>query len=144
MMPNRRKNNATRCGVGLLEIMACVLIMAIAFLPLFNVQMSSDRSMVKAGEFMVAGAVLHNMAEMYKIKPFEEIADAVFSFDESGGEMTTGNAAFKIRVAVETVPMPNNWCAYKRIYLDVEKPGTFFGTTLLKTALLRVAWVQEP
>jgi len=131
-----------RTGVGLIEIVACVLIMAMVFPALFNLQIGSDRSLVKAGEFMVAGAVLQNLSELYKIKPFDAIANASFAYDENGNEVSGGKGAFQVRVVVETVLMPNRWSVYKRIFLEVEKPGTFFATTLLKTALLRVSWTR--
>lgn len=142
MMLNQKNNTAGR-GASLLEIMICLGIMIIGSLSLFNLQKGSEKSVIKAGEFMVAGAVLHNISELYKIKPFEEIIRTVHHFDESGAEVPAGKSAFQIKVDVETVVMPNNWAAYKRIYLDVEKRGTFFGTTLLKTALLRTTWLRD-
>ena len=141
MSLNRPAGNC-RNGVGLLEIMACVLIMALVLPALFNLQIGSDRSLVKAGEFMVAGAVLQNLSELYKIKPFDDVVNASFAYDESGNESSSGKGAFQVRVVVDTVLMPNHWSVYKRIFLDVEKPGTFFATTLLKTALLRVSWTR--
>lgn len=129
-------------GVGLLEIMACVLIMALVFPALFDLQIGSGRSLVKAGEFMVAGTVLQNLSELYKIKPFDEIENAAFAFDDNGVEMASGRGAFRVRVRVETVLMPNRWSICKRIFLEVEKPGTLFATTLLKSALLRVSWAR--
>lgn len=92
---------------------------------------------------MVATAVLHNTAEIYKIKPFEEIENAALAFDESGNELGSGQGAFKVKINVETAIMPNRWAAIKRIFLEVEKPGTFFGTTLLKTVLVRSTWIRE-
>ncbi len=129
-------------GVGLLEVMACVLIMALVFPALFDLQIGSGRSLVKAGEFMVAGTVLQNLAEMYKIKPFDEIESGQAAYDENGSELRSGKGTFLVRVRVETFLMPNRWSIGKRIFLEVEKPGTFFATTLLKTALIRVAWTR--
>ena len=140
--PNRQ-NSPVRRAASLLEIMICLGIMILGATGLFNLQKGSEKSIIKAGEFMVAGAVLHNISELYKIRPFEEIVRTVYHFDESGAEALPGKAAFQIKVDVETVVMPNNWAAYKRIFLDVEKRGTFFGTTLLKTALLRTTWLRD-
>ncbi|MBI3038843.1 hypothetical protein HYY75_07330 [bacterium] len=142
MKPNK-KSKKPLSGFGVTEIVLSVLIMAIIFPALFNLQIGSDKALVKAGEFMVAHAVLQNICGIYKIKPFDEITDAAFIFDESGNEVSSGKSAFQVRISVNTVVMPNNWAVYKKIFLEVEKPGTFFGTTLLKTVVLRVSWLRE-
>jgi type II secretory pathway pseudopilin PulG len=132
-----------KTGVTLLEILACLLIMALILPSLSSLQSGTDRSLVKAGEFMVATAVLQNVAELYKIKRFEDIDNRTLAFDSSGNPASFGNRAFQIKIRVETVSMPNRWAVYKRIFLDVEKTGILFGTTLLKTVLLRSSWIRE-
>lgn len=130
---------ARQNGVGLLEVILSVLLLALILPPLFDLQSGSDRTLVKAGEFMVASAVLQNTSAQYRLKPFRDIESTTFGFDESGSRITSGRPAFQVNIEVEPVVMPNHWSKYKRISIDVLKPGTFFGTTLLKTALIRVA-----
>ncbi len=136
-------SRSRQAGVGLPEVLLSVLLLALILPSLFDLQSGSDRTLVKAGEFMVASAVLQNTSAQYRLKPFREIESTTFGFDESGSPVTSGRPAFQVRIDVEPVVMPNQWSKYKRIFIDVVKPGTFFGTTLLKTALIRVATHPE-
>ncbi len=139
LKPIRTRNSA---GLSLVEIVACLFIVALVLPSLSSIQSNTGKSIVKAGEFMVATAVLHNLSEIYKIKPFNGIIDASMAFDAEGSE-TSAKGDFLIKIRVETVPMANNWVIYKRIYLEVEKPGILFGTTILKTVVIRSSWIRE-
>lgn len=73
-------------GLSLVEVLVCVAILAIIFVPLMNTFMTSSRLNKKANDTQTATAFVQKIAEEFKTKTLEEMdASAVYSLirDES-------------------------------------------------------------
>ncbi|HNV72334.1 MAG TPA: hypothetical protein PKO06_21680, partial [Candidatus Ozemobacteraceae bacterium] len=112
----------------MIEVTLTILLFALLIPALFDLQSGSERAVVKAGEFMVASALLQNTSARYRTIPFGDIEPLTENHDETGTLISTGRPAFQVNVQVESVVMPNRWSKYKRVNIEVLKPGTFFGT----------------